>query len=132
VPDDDAPGDPGSIYEQVGGWPVFRRLVDEFYARVATDEVLRPLYPDELTESKEHLSLFLAMYFGGPQEYLERRGHPRLRARHFPFAIGKAERDAWVKSMLAALDAAAISEPSRTKMIDYFEAAATFMINREE
>jgi hemoglobin len=128
---DDAPGDPGSIYEQVGRWATFRTLVDEFYARVETDEVLRPLYPDSLTASKEHLALFLAMYFGGPEEYLRRRGHPRLRARHFPFAIGKPERDAWVRNMLAAVDAAAIPEPARTKMIDYFEAAASFMINRE-
>ena len=120
-----------SVYDRVGGWLAFERLVAEFYARVDADPVLRPLYPDSLAESQENLALFLAMYFGGPQDYLTRRGHPRLRARHFLFAIGWRERNAWVKNMLAAVEAAGIEEPDRSRMTPSFEDAATFMINRE-
>jgi hemoglobin len=121
-----------TIFRLVGGFETFERLVEAFYERVEQDPVLRPLYPESLSEPKENLALFLAMYFGGPPEYMERRGHPRLRARHFPFAIGWQERDAWVKNMLAAVDATGIEEPARSEMVRYFQDAATFLINREE
>jgi hemoglobin len=121
-----------SIYELVGGHEAFVRLVDAFYAAVETDPVLRPLYPASLDESREHLALFLTQFFGGPEVYSQRRGHPRLRARHLPFRIGRAERDAWVKHMLAALDQSGIEEPAYTHMRDYFQEAATFMINQLE
>jgi hemoglobin len=92
--------------------------------------VLRPLYPESLAKSKEHMTLFLAQYWGGPQTYSMRRGHPRLRMRHFPFAIGRRERDAWVSHMLAAIDATGIEEPDRGEMRTYFQEAATFLMNR--
>src|SRR5215211_2204556 len=120
-----------TVYEQAGGLEGFRRLVGEFYARVEVDPVLRPLYPELLEGPKERLALFLAQYFGGPPIYSEKRGHPRLRARHFPFAIGRRERDAWVTAMLAALDAAEIPEPASSEMRQYFQDAATFMINQD-
>jgi hemoglobin len=122
----------GSVYELVGGQEPFRRLVDKFYDAVETDTLLRPLYPASLDESREHLALFLAQFFGGPDLYSQKRGHPRLRARHLPFRIGRAERDAWVQHMLAALDEAGIEEPAATHMRTYFQEAATFLINQLE
>jgi hemoglobin len=122
---------PATIYEQVGGFEAFRRLVDAFYDGVESDAVLRPLYPESLDGPREHLSLFLAQYFGGPATYSEQRGHPRLRMRHFPFAIGRRERDAWVAHMLEAVDSTGVAEPARSEMREYFQNAATFLINRE-
>jgi hemoglobin len=121
-----------TVYEQLGGDDAFRRLVDSFYARVERDPVLRPLFPDDLQAGKENQFLFLTQYWGGPPRYAEQRGHPRLRMRHSPFAIGHRERDAWVGNMLAAIDEVGIPEPIRRQMIEYFEHAGTFMINRTE
>src|SRR5262245_12132620 len=119
-----------SIYEQVGGDAPFRRLIERFYARIEQEPLLRPLYPADLSSSREHLFLFVTQYFGGSPRYNALRGHPRLRLRHAPFAIGQAERDAWVRHMLAAVDEAGFPEPARTALIDYFERAATFLINQ--
>ncbi len=94
-----------NLFEAVGGEPTFRRLVAGFYRRVADDPVLRPLYPDEdLAAAEERLRLFLIQYWGGPATYSMRRGHPQLRMRHARFAIGPAERDAWLRHMRASLD----------------------------
>src|ERR1700752_1903325 len=93
-----------SIYELAGGEPTFQLLVQRFYAAVATDPVLRAVYPEEdLSGATERLTLFLIQYWGGPSTYSQRRGHPRLRLRHQPFAIGQVERDAWLKQMTAAV-----------------------------
>ncbi len=119
-----------SVFNLVGGEETFRRLVHAFYGRVYADPRLRPLFPDDRAGAEERLSLFLMQYFGGPMTYSERRGHPRLRMRHLPFAIGQAERDAWLEHMLAALDETSITEPARTAMREYFEYGATFMINQ--
>lgn len=125
--------EPRSVYHLVGGHETFVRLCDAFYARVETDPVLRPLYPEgSLDEPKEHLALFLSQFFGGPDTYSQRRGHPRLRARHLPFAIGRRERDVWVAHMTAALDECEIAEPAYSQLKQYFEEAATFMINQLE
>jgi hemoglobin len=121
-----------TIYEAVGGEETFHRLVAAFYEGVAQDAVLRPLYPEDLAESREHLALFLAQYFGGPPRYSEKRGHPRLRMRHVPFAIGVRERDAWLGHMEQAVDVVAIPSPAREAMIDYFRRAADFLVNRAE
>jgi hemoglobin len=121
-----------SVYELAGGHEAFVRLVDTFYDSVEQDALLRPLYPASLKEPREHLALFLTQFFGGPDIYSQKRGHPRLRARHLPFRIGRAERDAWVTHMLAALDKSGIQEPAYTHMRDYFQEAATFLINQLE
>ena len=94
------------LFEAIGGEPAFRKLVDEFYAGVADDPLLRPMYPEEdLGPAADRLTLFLMQYWGGPHTYSEQRGHPRLRMRHAPFRIGAAERDAWLHHMRRAVDA---------------------------
>lgn len=120
---------PGTLYERVGGAAWFEALVDRFYAGVAEDPGLRPLYPDDLTDAKAHLTGFLIQYWGGPADYSRERGHPRLRMRHAPFAIGVAERDAWVRHMTAAVRAGGLSPDDEDQVLAYFELAATQMIN---
>jgi hemoglobin len=120
-----------SVYDLVGGEPAFRLLVQRFYARVAADPVLRAVYPEEdLSGATERLTLFLIQYWGGPDTYSEQRGHPRLRMRHQPFAIGQAERDAWLGHMTAAVESLDLAPAVRKALLDYFETASTAMINR--
>ena len=118
-----------TLYEAVGGRPFFDDLVDRFYVGVASDERLRPLYPEDLTESRRDLAEFLSQYWGGPPVYSDRKGHPRLRMRHAGFAIGEAERDAWLGAMFAAVDELVPPGDIRQALVDYFEMAATHMIN---
>ncbi|HEY4632798.1 MAG TPA: globin [Candidatus Limnocylindrales bacterium] len=95
---------PSSLFERAGGMSFFEALVGRFYAGVAEDPVLRPLYPEvDLAPAQHRLTLFLAQYWGGPRTYESERGHPRLRMRHAPFAIGPAARDRWLDTMRAAL-----------------------------
>lgn len=121
-----------SVYELAGGDAPFARLVDAFYRGVEHDPLLRPMYPEDLEPGKEHLFLFLTQFFGGPPRYQAERGHPRLRMRHFPFSIGLAERDAWLKHMLAAVDEVGFADPVRQALVDYFERAAHFLMNRAD
>ncbi len=121
-----------TLYEQVGGMPAFERLARAFYRRVAADPRLRAMFPPDLTLSAEHLALFLAQRFGGPTTYAQQRGHPRLRLRHRPFRIGRAERDAWVGHMVAAMDEVGIPEPARTLLHTYFADTGTFLINASD
>ena len=110
-----------TLFELAGGEPTFRLLVERFYARVATDPVLRPVYPEEdLSGATERLTLFLIQYWGGPSTYSERRGHPRLRLRHAPFVIGQRERDAWLGHMTAAVDSLELAPQVRQALLDYF------------
>jgi hemoglobin len=121
----------GNVYDAAGGEETFRLLVARFYALVALDPLLRPLYPDEdLANAREHLTLFLIQYWGGPSTYNEMRGHPRLRMRHQPFAIGQVERDAWLGHMKAAVESLEVVPAVRKAMNDYFEAASMAMINQ--
>jgi hemoglobin len=115
-----------TLYEQVGGQEFFLRLVDAFYNRVAADQTLRPMYPEDLTDSRRHLALFLAQYWGGPTTYHEERGHPRLRMRHAPFRITKAARDAWLAAMTGALDSlrAELTDEQYAELLAYFDMAA--------
>jgi hemoglobin len=129
-----------TVFAALGGQPFFDRLVDRFYARVESDDVLLSLYPepDDLGPARERLALFLAQYWGGPPTYSDRRGHPRLRMRHVPYAIGDRERDHWLTAMRQALDEtmpqAPLDEGLRSevhaRMSDYFEMAATHLVNR--
>jgi len=120
-----------SLYELAGGEATFRLLVQRFYAAVETDPVLRRVYPEEdLSGATERLTLFLIQYWGGPPTYSEQRGHPRLRMRHQPFAIGRPERDAWLRQMTAAVESLELAPAVRKALLDYFETASTAMINR--
>jgi hemoglobin len=121
-----------TLFELAGGMPFFERLVGRFYEGVAADPALRPLYPEEdLAGATHRLTLFLAQYWGGPRTYDEERGHPRLRMRHFPFAIGPAERDRWLVHMRAAVAALAPPTEVRDALERYFEMAAEAMRNRD-
>jgi len=121
------------LFDRVGGQQFFVDLVDRFYVGVAGDPLLRPLYPDDLTESRLHLALFLMQYWGGPPTYNELRGHPRLRRRHVPFIIGPSERDAWLRHMEDAVNHMAevtvLSEPDTQDLRDYFSMAANSLVN---
>jgi hemoglobin len=120
-----------SFYEAVGGEETFRRLVHTFYQGVADDPVLRPVYPSrDLGPAEEHLRLFLMQYWGGPSTYSEQRGHPRLRMRHARFAIGEAERDAWLRHMRAALDDLNLPAALDAQLWDYLVMAAHSLVNQ--
>jgi hemoglobin len=120
-----------SFYDLVGGEETFRRLVARFYAAVASDPVLRAVYPEEdLASAEERLRLFLMQYWGGPRTYSERRGHPRLRMRHAPFAIGERERLAWLAHMRAAADSLQLPPEQAQTLWNYLEAAAFSLQNR--
>lgn len=119
-----------SFFDAVGGAAAFERIVERFYDGISNDPILRPMYPDDLTESKRHMTLFLIQYFGGPGTYSAERGHPRLRQRHLPFSIGVAERDAWLRHMRAAIEAEKYPDLVQAAFMDYFERTATFMMNR--
>jgi hemoglobin len=121
-----------SLYEAIGGEPAFRRLVHRFYQEVAADPELRPVYPSkDLGPAEEHLRLFLIQYWGGPATYNERRGHPRLRMRHVHFAIGEAERDAWLRHMRTAMDELELAPEYDRELWDYLVMAANSLVNRQ-
>jgi len=126
------PGPDSSLYDRVGGEAWFVALVDRFYDLVEGDPVLRPLYPEDLTGPRDHLAGFLAQRWGGPPKYSEARGHPRLRLRHAPFAIGPAERNAWLRHMSSALAAGQLDDQDRAELEAFFDSTSTMLINREE
>ncbi|GAA1050198.1 globin [Arthrobacter russicus] len=121
---------PENFYQTVGGHDTFVKLVHEFYRRVADDDLLRPMYPDEdLAPAERRMLMFLEQYWGGPKTYLEERGHPRLRMRHAPFAVTPAARDRWLELMRAALDTLELPPLQETTLWDYLERAAHSMVN---
>src|SRR6202047_3175687 len=114
-----------SVFELAGGEATFRLLVQRFYAAVAADPVRRAVYPEEdLSGATERLTLFLIQYWGGPTTYSDQRGHPRLRLRHAPFAIGAAERDAWLRQMGEALSTLRLPAAYERTLWDYLVTAA--------
>jgi hemoglobin len=120
-----------TVYEAVGGEPAFRRLARSFYAAVADDPVLRRVYPQEDLAAAEHrLGSFLMQYWGGPGDYSRERGHPRLRMRHAPFAIGTDEQDAWLRHMRSALDELALPPDLDAALWDHLHRAALMLRNR--
>jgi hemoglobin len=124
--------DTHSLYDRAGGTPFFEALVGRFYAGVAADPILRRVYPEpDLTQAERRLRLFLIQYWGGPRTYDDERGHPRLRMRHAPFAIGPTERDRWLVHMQAAIAHAAPPEDVAAQLEQYFAMAAEAMRNRE-
>ncbi|MEO0048705.1 MAG: hypothetical protein RL556_37 [Actinomycetota bacterium] len=120
----------GNFYEAVGGKGTFKKLADKFYEGVATDEILKPMYPEEdLGPAAERLQLFLEQYWGGPSTYQELRGHPRLRMRHNPFAIDSKARERWLFHMRAAVDSLALPPLLEAELWGYLDRAATAMLN---
>jgi len=121
-------------YEMLGGNAGLRRLVDRFYGLM--DEVpeyhgIRKLHPQDLAGSNEKLHLFLSGWLGGPPLYVEKFGHPMLRARHLPYSIGVSERDAWLACMLQAMEDTGVAEPLRDALLKAFFGTADWMRNRE-
>jgi len=120
-----------SLYEEMGGRPTFEKLVSHFYALVAVDPILRPMYPDEdFKGAAERLLMFLEQYWGGPTTYSEQRGHPRLRMRHANFHIGEAERDVWLKHMQSAVKDLEMRDDLREELWNYLVMAANSMVNQ--
>ncbi len=127
------PEETGSFYDLVGGHDTFVRLVDRFYEGVATDEVLRPMYPGEdLGPARERLRMFLEQYWGGPTTYGEQRGHPRLRMRHASFPVGPTARDHWLSHMRTAVEELRLPAPQAAMLWDYLERAAISLVNQRE
>jgi hemoglobin len=122
-----------SLYDAVGGTAFFEALVDRFYDGVASDAELLGVYPtpEDLAPARRRLALFLAEYWGGPSDYSAERGHPRLRMRHVPFAIGPAERDRWLEHMRAAVAEQALPPDVARALLDYFAMAAEALRNRD-
>jgi hemoglobin len=121
-----------SLYQRAGGTPFFERLVARFYEGVASDPLIRPVYPEaDLAPAQRRLTLFLIQYWGGPQTYDAERGHPRLRMRHAPFAIGPLERDRWLVHMRAAIADLAPPPDVAGELEQYIAMAAEAMRNRD-
>jgi hemoglobin len=121
-----------TMFDRAGGEEFFESLTQRFYNSVATDPVLRPLYPDDpegFEAARIHLKLFLMQYWGGPTVYQSSRGAPQLRARHARFAIGPAQRDAWVAHMSAAVRAGGLKPLDESQMLSYLSAAANHLVN---
>lgn len=123
--------DDGQVYQQIGE-DGFARLVRAFYARVPDDDVLGPMYPrEDMDGAERRLRDFLIGRFGGPARYVTERGHPRLRARHAPFAIDERARNRWIALMTQALDDTHLPPESDAVLRAFFDSTATFMINRQ-
>jgi hemoglobin len=109
----------------------FRRLIAAFYSQVPGDPILGPMYPaNDLAGAEERLRDFLIFRFGGPPDYLDKRGHPRLRMRHAPFAVTEAARDRWMLLMNNAFAQAGLPSEAEHTLRQFFDSTATFMINR--
>jgi len=122
-----------TFYEEVGGATFFSDLVSQFYAHVATDPILRPMYPDtDMKGAAERLQMFLEQYWGGPTTYQESRGHPRLRMRHAGFQIDSAARDAWLNAMHTVVSGIEMNEEHRQQLWSYLEMAANAMVNQPD
>jgi hemoglobin len=128
-----AAGGQVTVYDHVGGMPFFERLVGRFYDEVEADPVLLALYPDreDLGPARHRLTLFLAQYWGGPTTYSDERGHPRLRMRHMPFAIGPEAREHWLRAMRTALDELDPEPRIRLRFESYFDMTAEAMRNQD-
>jgi len=122
-----------TIYVELGGEQAIRELVDRFYDHMETVPFaaeIRAMHPEDLTESRDKLFSFLSMWTGGPRTYFEENGHPRLRARHMPFPIDEAARDAWIGCMALALDEQVDNTELRDGLLRAFAGIANHMRNR--
>ena len=119
-----------TFYDEIGGYKTIHRIVEVFYEGVATDPVLRPLYPEEdLGPAEERFRDFLVQYWGGPTTYSDRRGHPRLRMRHAPFAVTTLAKEHWLQHFREGLDAVDLTPEQDERFWDYVTHAAQFMVN---
>lgn len=124
-----------SIYEQMGGEAVVRQLTNTFYRIMDTlpeAQGIRKMHPQNLAGSEEKLFMFLSGWLGGPNLFIEKHGHPRMRARHLPFKIGKSERDQWMLCMVYAFDELKIGEPIRSELLHSLLNLADHMRNQPE
>ena len=122
-----------SFYEEMGGEAFFTDLVSQFYAQVALDPILRPMYPEgDLKAAALRLQWFLEQYWGGPTTYQENRGHPRIRMRHAEFHINLAAHDAWLKAMRTAVDGVEMKPELKAQLWSYLEMAAAAMVNQPD
>jgi hemoglobin len=121
---------PHEVFDRVGGMEAFEAIVDGFYRRVAEDELLRPMYPDDLEPGKRHLAMFLAQYWGGGPVYSSERGHPRLRMRHAPFAITPEAALRWATHMTAAIEELRFPSDVEALLLTYVQQATPTLINQ--
>ncbi|MFP4148533.1 MAG: globin [Nitriliruptoraceae bacterium] len=126
----ESPLEPHQVHDAVGGLEAFERLVDAFYDRVAADELLRPMYPDDLEPGKQHLAWFLAQYWGGGEVYGRARGHPRLRMRHAPFPITPEAAQRWAELMTAAVREQGWPAEAEAHVLAYVARATPTLINQ--
>jgi hemoglobin len=120
------------VYSAIGS-EGFEKLVAAFYRNIPADPILGPMYPaEDLEGAEQRLRDFLIYRFGGPETYIEQRGHPRLRMRHAPFPIGQAARDRWMMLMNRAMEEAQLPVEASATLRDFFGQMATFLINRGE
>lgn len=116
---------PRSFYDEVGGRPVFETIVDRFYEIAIADPTLRPLFAtSDAATVRRRITAFFVQYWGGPRDYSRERGHPRLALRHSHFRIERAEYDAWLAAMRAALEGPKLTAEQRAVFYDYLVAAA--------
>ena len=118
-----------TIYDHLGEANI-RKLTQLFYQAIEQDSIIRPMYPKNLAPAEERLALFLIQVFGGPTTYSNQRGHPRLRRRHFPYAIDIDARQRWMKYMIQALNQIEMEATIRQQVVTYFERASLHMVNR--
>ena len=122
-----------TLYEEFGGEAFFADLVSAFYAQVAVDPILRPMYPEsDLKAAATRLQWFLEQYWGGPTTYQENRGHPRLRMRHAEFHINIQAHDAWLDAMRTAVDSLEMKSELKDQLWSYLEMAADAMVNQPD
>jgi len=121
-----------TFYEAIGGHDTIKKIVDCFYAGVATDDLLQPMYPEEdLGPAAHRFTMFLEQYWGGPTTYSEQRGHPRLRMRHAPFEVTPEARGRWLRHFRAGLDSASLPAELDAQFWAYVQNAAQSMVNSE-
>lgn len=123
-----------SYYELLGGEEGVRTLVDDFYDHMQLDERfagIRAMHPQDMSTSRDKLFWFLSGWLGGPPLFEEKFGHPRLRARHLPFAIGEPERDQWMTCMADVMQKSSLSEEARSALIGSLFKTADWMRNKD-
>jgi len=117
-----------SYYDRIGDENI-KTLIHDFYIEIRKDEILRPMYKDQLQEAEERLYLFMIQFLGGPQTYNEKRGHPKLRQRHVNFKLDEKAKDNWLKNMSIALDKSSIGKEEKEYLWAYFQKTAEFLKN---